>query len=185
MHFIFTLLLCLLVSGGSAQNHVDSKNTASTTGNEYYYDYIMIPLTANFTILDDFDHSVLAIGAGPTGEVVEVKPNNSHDWFIEQLTKYTHIVRDKNSSKFIHFPELKDGAVATLSETTATLFEATIGPNVVYKLKATDAKPEDGPLMWTMEAYSAMDQRLVLKLRKPSGMARQDFVVKKTPIQGN
>ncbi|KAG8211021.1 hypothetical protein GTR04_1631 [Trichophyton interdigitale] len=131
----------------------------------------MVPLTADFTVLDDFNHDILTIGNNSNGEIIEVKPNDGRSqWHMTRLASYTHV----------------DGAIATLSSDAATLFEAVIGPNVIYNLNATDANPRDGPLFWTVEPLSATDQRPVLKLRKPAfGRARQDFVMKKTPQQGN
>lgn len=194
MQLLSVLSLCLLVSGGSAQLYVDSRSSTSNTTSlrqnyEYIlrYEYRMVPLTADFTVLDDFNHDILTIGNNSNGEIIEVKPNDGRSqWHMTRLASYTHVVRDKYSNKYIHFPTLKDGAIATLSSDAATLFEAVIGPNVIYNLNATDANPRDGPLFWTVEPLSATDQRPVLKLRKPAfGRARQDFVMKKTPQQGN
>lgn len=193
MRLLSVLLLCLSVSGGSAQLYVDSRSSASNTtslqndGYNLRYEYRMVPLNADFTVLDDFNHDILSIGTNSNGEVVEVKPNDGRSqWHMTRLASYTHVVRDKYSNKYIHFPTLKDGAVATLSSEAATLFEAVIGPNVIYNLNATDANPRDAPLFWTVEPLSATDQRPVLKLRKPAfGRARQDFLMKKTPQQGS
>ncbi|EFR01033.1 hypothetical protein MGYG_04036 [Nannizzia gypsea CBS 118893] len=195
MHFLYPLLLCTLVSRGTAQVYIDSRTATSNTDSLLeanleetiiLYEYRNTPLSANFTILDDFNHESLAIGTGSAGEIVEVKPNSGQQWQFQQLEDYTHVVRVRDSNKSIHFPTLKDGAVATVSNETATLFEAVIGPNVIYNLNATDANPNDGPLFWTIEPLSATDQRPVLKLRKPAlGRARQDFVMKKVPKQSD
>ncbi|EFR04378.1 hypothetical protein MGYG_07386 [Nannizzia gypsea CBS 118893] len=187
MHFFYILILCFLSSLGHARIQIRSKNPTSIDKSAILpptnYVYKTVSLKSNYTILDDLNHDSFAPGAGG---VVEIKGNNDFQWSIEHISNLVHIVGYKNSSKYIHFPELKDGAVATFSEYTATFFNAVLTPNLIFNFTTTFMESDTGPLMWTVEAYSDRDPRKVLKLRKPeSGNARQRFVLKKAAIQDN
>ncbi|KAK2839307.1 hypothetical protein FQN49_006268 [Arthroderma sp. PD_2] len=192
MYFIYTIILCLLASGGHAQARFNSKIPISNTKPAIFdgkilhkteYTYKTVTLNSNYTIFDDLNHDIFSPGVG---DIVETKHNDSFQWSIQHISNLAHIVGYRNSAKYIYFPEVKDGAVATLSEDAATLFNAVLTPNIMFNFTATIVSPGTGPLMWTVEAYSASDPRNVLKLRKPaSEKARQDFVLKKASIQDN
>ncbi|KAF3492145.1 uncharacterized protein GIQ15_01662 [Arthroderma uncinatum] len=191
MRFISAILLSLLASKGRAKDFKNPKiplsrttsNSLNCDGDECF-EFRNVPLTANIKVIDDYNGDVLSITNGPSGDIIEIKDGEANPWYFEHLTAATHIIRDSKSTRFIHFPELKDGAVATFSETAATLFEVIFSPNAVFNISASYTEG-DGILAWTTEPYSTNDSRMVLKLRKwASGKGRQEYVMATVPKTG-
>ncbi|KAM5457517.1 hypothetical protein MaudCBS49596_000712 [Microsporum audouinii] len=117
-------------------------------------------LNGIFTIFDDSNGDKFGIGtSGPLLGLIEIRPNATTQWFIEPVPGSASqvIIRDPESNKYISFPGLKDGATATLTETTPTVI--TISPVGNLRFQFTSG------LVCTIERHSTVDLRWVWRLR--------------------
>ncbi|KAK2871693.1 hypothetical protein FQN49_002922 [Arthroderma sp. PD_2] len=134
-----------------------------------YYQYIPEGI---YTISDNSTGRFASTGTTPVDGIVEFKLNTPHTWRVWH-TSFTldyafHAIRDESSKKYIHFPEIKDGAVAVISD-TPSLARVNENPNDNCNFFSIGA--DNRRLYWATELYSNDNPIHVLKLRaaEPEG----------------
>ncbi|KAF3492146.1 uncharacterized protein GIQ15_01663 [Arthroderma uncinatum] len=165
MRFVYTACLYLLAA------------CKARSAGTWYLDY---PMNANFTILDHFNNDVVSPGGDG---IIEVKPNTTHRWLFEYLYEDAYIIRDSTSHRFIYFPEIKEGAVATVSEKAATVLHPYIPENALGRILVLT---EGSAFFFTVGPYSPEEpNRRVIKLVKNYSDDDRQFSFIKKPKNGN
>ncbi|EFR05467.1 hypothetical protein MGYG_08480 [Nannizzia gypsea CBS 118893] len=121
-----------------------------------------------YTISDNSTGRFASVGTSPVDGIVEFKLNTSHKWRIWQ-TKFTlafafHVIRDEDTKKYIHFPEIKDGAIAVLSD-TPSLARVNEIHHTSYDCNFFSIGADNRRLYWVTEPYSSGVPTMVLKLK--------------------
>ncbi|KAM5437010.1 hypothetical protein MferCBS31731_005665 [Microsporum ferrugineum] len=168
MHFISIFASCLLVCLATAS--ADDQ-----------------PIYANVTLTDALDSSVayLNLDSSLGDGVIAFSRGKTHHWNFKPIGRLFagwHIVRDRQSTRFIRFPKYEDGAVATVTESSVSAIKITPNSHGTYSITSGD--PSEKGLLWTVEPFSDKNPTRVVKLRKPATGAHQAFKIAKLPYGG-
>ncbi|EEQ34687.1 uncharacterized protein MCYG_07506 [Microsporum canis CBS 113480] len=132
-----------------------------------------------YTINDNSTGQFATVGTTPVDGIVEFKSNTNYKWRVWgtgfTLAYSFHTIQDQSSKKYIHFPEIKDGAIAVLND-NPSLVRVSEYPHNSCNLFSIDAS--NRRLYWTTEKYSNDNPIPVLKLRASIPKSKRYTVIR-------
>ncbi|KAK2865072.1 hypothetical protein FQN49_003932 [Arthroderma sp. PD_2] len=126
-----------------------------------------------FSLVENYSGETVMPSRGANGQDGTITFDDSrivdgHDWYFEpQLNNQGYAIRDGSIGPYIHFPELKAGAVAKLSSQASTFFSVQGGQhNALFTFTPAGSMDGENQLFWAVDQLRDGNRTRILTLQE-------------------